>query len=301
MNVVKEINKINQLELDLGVSGASWHDEYKDSAYIFVGGLPFDLTEGDVITIFSQYGEVMDLNMPRDKETGKRRGFAFLMYEDQRSTVLAVDNLNGATVLEKTLRVDHVKDYKQPKIKGEDGEWAEPEEQSLNAKPQLIEDDDGAASDSSASTGASIDPEDPMRDYLLAQRREAKALKKGKKSKSKGKHKDETPAERRARKARKAEKKSRKAKKASEGIRGVEELLKSLDSGPPRQRSPPSRSPPRQLRRQRSRSGSPRRDARDYARPRSPGAYNYSRDADRFTENRGGGRRERSRERPGRD
>ncbi|KAF7352291.1 RNA-binding motif protein, X-linked 2 [Mycena venus] len=218
MNVVKEINKINQLELDLGVSGASWHDEYKDSAYIFVGGIPFDLTEGDVITIFSQYGEVMDLNMPRDKETGKRRGFAFLMYEDQRSTVLAVDNLNGATVLEKTLRVDHVKDYKQPKIKGEDGEWVEPDEQSLNAKPQLVMDDDDAASDSSASTGGSIDPEDPMRDYLIAQRKEAKALKKDKKSKSKGKHKDETPEERRARKARKAEKKSRKAaKKASEG------------------------------------------------------------------------------------
>lgn len=54
-SVVKEINKINQLELDLGISGASWHDEYKDSAYVFVGGLHFDLTEGDVITIFSQY------------------------------------------------------------------------------------------------------------------------------------------------------------------------------------------------------------------------------------------------------
>ena len=53
-SVVKEINKINQAELDLGISGASWHDEYKDSAYIFVGGLHFDLTEGDVITIFSQ-------------------------------------------------------------------------------------------------------------------------------------------------------------------------------------------------------------------------------------------------------
>jgi RNA-binding motif X-linked protein 2 len=80
----------------------------------------------------------MDLHMPRDKETGKPRGFCFLMYEDQRSTVLAVDNLNGAKVLERTLRVDHVKNYKQPGTKGEDGEWIEPEEQSLNAKPQLI-------------------------------------------------------------------------------------------------------------------------------------------------------------------
>ena len=87
---------------------------------------------------FGRYGEVMDVNLPRDKATGKPRGFGFLMYEDQISTVLAVDNLNGAKVLERTLRVDHVKNYKQPKVKGEDGEWLEPEEQSLNAKPEMI-------------------------------------------------------------------------------------------------------------------------------------------------------------------
>lgn len=85
-----------------------------------------------------RYGEVMDLNLARDKSTGQTRGFGFLMYEDQRSTVLAVDNLNGAKVLDRILRVDHVKNYKQPKTKGEDGEWVEPEEQSLNAKPEMI-------------------------------------------------------------------------------------------------------------------------------------------------------------------
>ena len=60
------------------------------------------------------------------------------MYEDQRSTILAVDNLNGANVLDRTLRVDHVKKYKQARVKGEDGEWKEQEEQSLNAKPEMI-------------------------------------------------------------------------------------------------------------------------------------------------------------------
>jgi RNA recognition motif-containing protein len=80
----------------------------------------------------------MDVNMPRDKSTGKSKGFAFLMYEDQRSTVLAVDNLNGAKVRGRTLKVDHVKDYKQPKVRGEDGEFVERDEQSLNAKPELI-------------------------------------------------------------------------------------------------------------------------------------------------------------------
>jgi RNA-binding motif X-linked protein 2 len=80
----------------------------------------------------------MDVNLPRDKETGKPKGFGFIMYEDQRSTVLAVDNLNGANVLERTLRVDHVKNYKQKRVKNAEGEWEEPDEQSLNAKPELI-------------------------------------------------------------------------------------------------------------------------------------------------------------------
>ena len=80
----------------------------------------------------------MNINMPRDKETGKPKGFAFLMYEDQRSTILAVDNLNGANILERTIRVDHVKNYKEKRIKNEDGEWVDPEEQSFNAKPEVI-------------------------------------------------------------------------------------------------------------------------------------------------------------------
>lgn len=79
----------------------------------------------------------MDINLPRSKETGKTKGFGFLMYEDQRSTVLAVDNLNGAKVLDRTLRVDHVRDYKAPKVQNQDGEWVEREEQSLNAKPEM--------------------------------------------------------------------------------------------------------------------------------------------------------------------
>lgn len=48
----------------------------------------------------------------RDKETGKSRGFAFLKYEDQRSTDLAVDNLGGTVIMNRTLRVDHTR-YKK--------------------------------------------------------------------------------------------------------------------------------------------------------------------------------------------
>lgn len=52
------------------------------------------------------------LDIDRDKDTGKSRGFAFLAYEDQRSTVLAVDNLSGARVAGRVIKVDHVDNYK---------------------------------------------------------------------------------------------------------------------------------------------------------------------------------------------
>ena len=51
--------KINEKELEMGLAGTknSWHQEYKDSAWIFLGGLPYEMTEGDIICMFSQYGE----------------------------------------------------------------------------------------------------------------------------------------------------------------------------------------------------------------------------------------------------
>ena len=82
---------------------------------MYVGGLYVGLTEGDVAVVFSQLGEVVDVHLPRDKKTGKPRGFAFVGYEDQRSTVLAVDNFNGAKLLGRTLRVDHCEKYRLPK------------------------------------------------------------------------------------------------------------------------------------------------------------------------------------------
>ncbi|XP_074658417.1 uncharacterized protein LOC141911318 isoform X2 [Tubulanus polymorphus] len=108
---------MNKRELDLGLSGTStsWHAKYKDSAWIFIGGLPYDLTEGDVICVFSQYGEIVNINLVRDKKTGKSLGYGFICYEDTRSPILAVDNFNGIKLLNRTIRVDHVENYRAPK------------------------------------------------------------------------------------------------------------------------------------------------------------------------------------------
>ncbi|RIB08329.1 hypothetical protein C2G38_1982989, partial [Gigaspora rosea] len=107
-SVTKEIQRINSQEIERNISAsASWHAQYKDSPYVFVANVPFDLTEGDLIAVFSQYGEILDIQLARDKSTGQSKGFAFLKYEDQRSTVLAVDNLNNIQLLGRTIRVDH--------------------------------------------------------------------------------------------------------------------------------------------------------------------------------------------------
>ncbi|KAL6762627.1 RNA binding protein [Haematococcus lacustris] len=120
---IKNTRKATAAEVRLNLSdSASWHAKFKHSAYIFAGGLDFDLTEGDLLAVFAQYGEVVDVNLCRDRVTGKSRGFAFIAYEDQRSTVLSVDNLSGARVSGRIIRVEHVDNYKKKRaeMEGED-------------------------------------------------------------------------------------------------------------------------------------------------------------------------------------
>jgi RNA-binding motif protein, X-linked 2 len=44
---------------------ASYHYDFKHSAYIYAGQLSFKLTEGDLLAIFSEYGEIVDVNLVR--------------------------------------------------------------------------------------------------------------------------------------------------------------------------------------------------------------------------------------------
>ncbi|KAI9116675.1 hypothetical protein K1719_012333 [Acacia pycnantha] len=132
LTLVKRIQNINSKEASLGISDeASGTPSTKILAYVFVGGIPFDLTEGDLLAVFAQYGEVVDVNLVRDKDTGKSKGFAFLAYEDQRSTNLAVDNLNGAQILGRVIRVDHVTKYKKKEEEDEETERKKREERGV--------------------------------------------------------------------------------------------------------------------------------------------------------------------------
>jgi RNA-binding motif X-linked protein 2 len=136
---IRNTNKATRSEVALGLEGSSsWHARFKHSAYIYVGGLPYELTEGDILAVFAQYGEIVDVYLVRDKKTGKSRGFAFLAYEDQRSTVLAVDNLSGARVAGRIVRVEHVDNYKRKRAEVE-GVGEEDFGEDESKKPKKVE------------------------------------------------------------------------------------------------------------------------------------------------------------------
>jgi RNA-binding motif X-linked protein 2 len=113
---IKQIQNLNEEELKHNIPySASWHSKYKNSAYIYISNFPYELTEGDLVIIFSQYGEIVDCRIVRDSKTGKSKGFGYICYEDQRSTILAIDNLNGSNICNRMLLVDHIEQYKIPK------------------------------------------------------------------------------------------------------------------------------------------------------------------------------------------
>ncbi len=177
MNSIRAIQELNKRELENNVSpSASWHADYRDTAYIYIGGLPLTLTEGDVLTIFSQYGEPTYVNLVRDKETGKSRGFAFLKYEDQRSCDLAVDNLGAATLMGRVLKVDHTR-YKR-KEGEEEAEREQMLRQAEGARAEESEDDEVERRPllkeevELQKLLQNHDDDDPMKEYLVKEKKE---------------------------------------------------------------------------------------------------------------------------------
>lgn len=73
---------------------------------IFVGNLPYKVSEDDIKQIFAEYGSVSRINLPTDRETGKVRGFAFVEMSSETEEDSAISELNGAEWMGRTMRVD---------------------------------------------------------------------------------------------------------------------------------------------------------------------------------------------------
>lgn len=94
----------------------SWHDECHESPYIIVKNLPPGFPPSDILAVFEQYGHIPHLHQPLDPSRSTPANYAFIGYEDWRSTILAVDNLNGISLSGQTILVTHVQDYHPPSL-----------------------------------------------------------------------------------------------------------------------------------------------------------------------------------------
>ena len=65
------------------------------SVRLFVGNLPYDTTETELREFFSAVGTVATVIIPVDRETGKRRGFAFVEFSDPAQAAEAARRLNN--------------------------------------------------------------------------------------------------------------------------------------------------------------------------------------------------------------
>ena len=75
---------------------------------MYVGNLPYSSSEDDVRELFSQYGDVGDVNVVRDRETGKSRGFGFVEMGQEQAEE-AMSNLDGSKFGGRTLKVNEAK------------------------------------------------------------------------------------------------------------------------------------------------------------------------------------------------
>ncbi|KAG0635489.1 hypothetical protein HOY80DRAFT_1011848 [Tuber brumale] len=73
---------------------------------VFVGNIPYGLTEEQITEIFSSVGRVLSFRLVYDRETGRPKGFGFAEYIDQETAASAVRNLDNYEIMGRKLRVD---------------------------------------------------------------------------------------------------------------------------------------------------------------------------------------------------
>ena len=73
---------------------------------IFVGNLPFRAEQEDVSELFAQFGEVTNCALPLERDTGRKRGFAFIEMGDEATEAAAIEGLQGAELMGRPLRIN---------------------------------------------------------------------------------------------------------------------------------------------------------------------------------------------------
>ncbi len=76
---------------------------------IYVGNLPFRMSDQDLTELFAEYGEVVSARIIKDRETGRSKGFGFVEMDDDNLANEAISSLDGAAVQGRNIRVNEAR------------------------------------------------------------------------------------------------------------------------------------------------------------------------------------------------
>ena len=73
---------------------------------IYVGNLSYEINQEDLNEVFTEYGTVKRVHIPTDRDTGRVRGFAFVEMESEADEDKAIQALDGAEWMERSIKVN---------------------------------------------------------------------------------------------------------------------------------------------------------------------------------------------------
>ncbi len=76
---------------------------------MYVGNLPFGVTEEELKTVFSEFGKVESVNIITDKFSGRSKGFGFVEMPDNSEADKAIKALNGTEFKGRNIRVNQAR------------------------------------------------------------------------------------------------------------------------------------------------------------------------------------------------
>lgn len=76
---------------------------------IYVGNLSYEVSQEDLSSVFADYGTVQRVQIPTDRETGRSRGFGFVEMGSPAEEDAAIEALDGAEWMGRSLRVSKAK------------------------------------------------------------------------------------------------------------------------------------------------------------------------------------------------
>jgi len=83
------------------------------SKRIYVGSLPYSVTDQQLEDLFRPYGQINEVHLITDKYTGQSKGFAFVEMANEEEANRAIQQLNGAEMGGRTLVVNEARERQE--------------------------------------------------------------------------------------------------------------------------------------------------------------------------------------------